>query len=289
MPNAPIVYLNDEFIPAAQAKVSVLDRGFIFGDGVYEVIPVYGGRLFRLDAHLARLEDNLINIRIAPPNSREKWLDILGNLVKRNGGNDLSVYLQITRGVAPRDHGFPKKVAPTVFIMANPLSPVPEHLLAEGVSVITTPDFRWQNCHIKSIALLANILARQQALDVGASEAVFVRDGNVSEGAASNIFYVKNRTLFTPPKGPQLLPGITRDLVLELARANHVNTREQAVTVADLESADEIWLTSSTKEILPVTQLNERQVGNGKPGPLWARMLALYQDYKQQIREGRAA
>ncbi len=289
MSNQPIVYLNGDFLPASEARVSVLDRGFIFGDGVYEVIPVYGGHLFRLDAHLARLDDSLVNIRLSAPYSHDKWREILAALVARNGGKDLSVYLQITRGVAPRDHAFPKNVEPTVFAMANPLLPVPSQILRDGVAVITMDDFRWQNCHVKAIALLANILARQQALDSGASEAVFVRDGQVTEGAASNLFYVKNRTLYTPPKGPRLLPGITRDLVLELAAAHHIPAQEVNFDVAALRSADEIWLTSSTKEILPVTQLNGEPVGNGKPGPMWSRMLALYQEYKQQIREGRAA
>lgn len=283
-----IVFLNGDFVPASEARISVLDRGFIFGDGVYEVIPVYGGHLFRLDAHLKRLDDSLVSIRIGSPYSRDKWHEILSALVARNGGKDLSVYLQITRGVAPRDHAFPKNVQPTVFAMANPLQPVPSHVLSEGVAVITMEDFRWQHCHVKAIALLANILARQQALDSGANEAVFIRDGQVTEGAASNLFYVKNRALYTPPKGPQLLPGITRDLVLELAQAHHVPAQEKNFDMSALESADEIWLTSSTKEILPVTQLNGQPVGNGKPGPMWARMLALYQDYNQQIREGRA-
>lgn len=289
MSNQPIVYLNGDFLPASEARVSVLDRGFIFGDGVYEVIPVYGGHLFRLDAHLARLDDSLVNIRLSSPYSHDKWREILTALVARNGGKDLSVYLQITRGVAPRDHAFPKNVEPTVFAMANPLLPVPSQILRDGVAVITMDDFRWQNCHVKAIALLANILARQQALDSGASEAVFVRDGQVTEGAASNLFYVKNRALYTPPKGARLLPGITRDLVLELAAAHHVPAQETNFDIAALRNADEIWLTSSTKEILPVTQLNGEPVGNGKPGPMWSRMLALYQEYKQQIREGRAA
>lgn len=280
-----VVFLNGEFLAASQAKISVLDRGFVFGDGVYEVIPVYGGHLFRLSQHLKRLDDSLIAIRIAPPISHDRWRDVLTELVRQNGGGDLSIYLQITRGVAPRDHAFPKGVEPTVFAMANPLKPVPSDILAEGVAAITVMDTRWQQCNIKAITLLANVLARQQALDAGAAEAILLREGVANEGAASNLFIVKGRTLFTPPKSAQLLPGITRDLILELAATHQIPYREPPISEAELRGADEVWLTSSTKEILPVTQLDGRKVGAGQPGPLWARMLALYQDYKQRVRE----
>ena len=286
MNSTPIVYLNGEFLPADQAKVSVLDRGFVFGDGVYEVIPVYGGRLFRLQEHLKRLDDSLISVRIPPPCTHSKWTEILTSLVQHNNGGDQSVYLQITRGVAPRDHAFPKNTEPTLFAMANPLKPVPADVLQTGVSAITLDDFRWQYCQIKAIALLPNILARQQAVDVGAAEAIFVRNGVVTEGAASNLFIVRNRTLITPPKSQYLLPGITRDLVLEIARANHITCREEHISREELFAADEVWLTSSTKEILPVTTLDNKTVGTGHPGPIWSRMLTLYQDYKQKLRDG---
>ncbi len=286
MQRTKLVYLNGEFLPADQATVSVLDRGFIFGDGVYEVIPCYGGYLFRLREHLERLDANLVAIRIAPPLSHEKWQHVLQELVASNGGGDQSVYLQITRGVAPRDHAFPARTKPTVLAMSNPLQPLPSELLAKGISAITLDDFRWQQCNIKAIALLPNILARQQALDVGAGEAIFVRDGAVTEGAASNVFLVKNREITTPPKGPYLLPGITRDLVLELAAENQIRNHESTIRLDDLEQGDEIWLTSSTKEIVPVTQLNGKPVGAGRPGPLWARMLTVFQDYKQRFRSG---
>ena len=280
-----ILYLNGEFVPASEAKVSVLDRGFIFGDGVYEVIPAYGGNLFRLKEHLKRLENNLIQVRIPPPLSNDKWYEILGELVRTNGGGDLSVYLQVTRGIAARDHAFPLDVQPTVMATTTPLKPVDSELLSNGVGVITMDDFRWQYCNIKSIALLPNVLARQEAADSNAAEAIFIRDGVVTEGAASNVFVVKNREIITPAKSQYLLPGITRDLVLELAEENRIACREGDITQTDLEAADEIWLTSSTKEILPVTKLNGSSVGSGYPGPLWSRLLALYQDYKRLFRD----
>lgn len=280
------VYLNGQFMPAEQATVSVLDRGFIFGDGVYEVIPVYGGHLFRFDQHLERLQNSLDAIRLPNPLRAEQWQDMLSQLVQRNGDGDQSLYLQITRGVAKRDHAIPAQVTPTVFAMSNPLITPPAEQLAQGVAAITMDDIRWQNCHIKAISLLANILLRQQAVDAGTAEAILIREGQATEGAASNLFIVKHNTLITPPKGPLLLPGITRDLILELARANAIEAREATVSRADLAAADEIWLSSSTKEILPVTRLDEQPVGDGLPGPLWQRMLALFQDYKQKLRSG---
>jgi D-alanine transaminase len=279
-----ILYLNGEFLPVDEAKISVLDRGFIFGDGVYEVIPVYGGNLFRLDEHIKRLENSLVQIRIPPPLSTEKWYEILSELVRRNGGGDLSIYLQITRGVAPRDHAFPPGISPTIMAMANPLQPVASELLSHGVGAITMDDFRWQYCDIKAIALLANILARQEALDSNAAEAIFIRNGLVTEGAASNVFIVKNREIITPAKTQHLLPGITRDLILELAVENRIPCSEGDITIEEMQKADEIWLTSSTREIVPVTKLNGSSVGNGNPGPLWSRLLALYQDNKRHFR-----
>ncbi len=280
-----IVYLNGEYLPADEARVPVLDRGFIFGDGVYEVIPAYNGKLFRLDEHLQRLENSLQATRIPGPFDREEWRAILEALVQKNGGGDQSVYLQVTRGIAAREHGFPEKVKPTVFIMCNPLQAVDDRIREAGVCAITLEDSRWKHCDIKAITLLPNILLRQQAVDAGCTEAILVRDGLVTEGAASNVFMVRDGQIRTPPKSRQLLPGITRDLVVELARQHGLDCREQDIPVATLAEADEIWLTSSTKEILPVTQLDGRPVGDGRPGPVWARMFAIYQDYKQALRE----
>lgn len=282
-----IVYLNGEFLPKEQARVSVLDRGFLLGDGVYEVIPVYGGRLFRLEQHLDRLDQSLAGIRLANPHTHREWRDILTQLMERHGGGDQSVYLQVTRGMAPkRDHTFPANTLPTVFAMSAPLTPNPPEIAEKGVAAITLEDIRWKYCHIKAVTLLANVLLRQQAVDSGATEAILIRDGEVTEGAASNVFIVRNGVLITPPKGPFLLPGITRDLILELAAANAIPHREAPVPEAELFSADEIWVTSSTREILPVTKLNQVIIGGGRPGSMWARMTAIYQDYKERVRRG---
>lgn len=274
-----LVYLNGDYLPQNNAKVSVLDRGFLFGDGVYEVIPVYGGRPFRLDEHLRRLDNSLRGIRMTNPLSDNQWADIFDRLIA--GSHDQYLYLQVTRGVAPkRDHAIPSDVNPTVFVMCSPIAPIP----TSGVRAVTMDDIRWQWCHIKAITLLANVLLRQEAVDRGAAEAILTRDGWVTEGAASNVFAVVDGVLMTPPKGNDLLPGITRDLVLELALENNVPAVEQRIRLDDLKRASEIWLTSSTREILPVIELDGVPVGDGEPGPLWSRMQAIYQAYKQRLR-----
>ncbi|HKJ09649.1 MAG TPA: D-amino acid aminotransferase [Gammaproteobacteria bacterium] len=283
------VFLNGSFLPLEQACVSVLDRGFLLGDGVYEVIPAYGGRLFRLDHHLLRLAASLAGIRIPEPMATEQWRTMLAELVARNAGADQSVYLQITRGTAAkRDHHFPDPVNPTVFAMSTPIAPPPDGLDEDGVAAITLDDIRWQHCHIKAITLLPNVLLRQQAVDAGAVEAILIRDGLATEGAASNLFVVRDGTLITPPKGPTLLPGITRDLILELADAHGIPAREVDIPQDQLHDADEVWLTSSTREILPVTRLDERPVGSGAPGPVYGTMAAHYRAYKEAVRRGEA-
>jgi D-alanine transaminase len=282
-------YLNGSYLPLDEARISVMDRGFLFGDGVYEVIPVYGGRLFRLPHHLQRLENSLTAVRIDNPLTSGAWSAMLGELVERNDGSDQAVYLQVTRGVAPkRDHAFPVPSRPTVFAMSAPVTMTVETGSAAGVRAITLPDIRWQHCNIKAITLLPNVLLRQQALDADTAEAILIRDGDAIEGAASNIFTVEHGELVTPPKGPALLPGITRDLVLELAATNAIPCRESAIRAAQLSAADEIWLTSSTREISPVTQLDDHLIGDGTPGPLWTRMIRLFQDYKEAVRRGAA-
>lgn len=281
-----LVYLNGEFLPPDQAKVSVFDRGFIFGDGVYEVIPVFGGRLFRLPHHLSRLEASLSAIRLRNPHSTEEWKAIFARLLADQTDGDQSIYLQITRGVAPRNHAFPTNVTPTVFAYAQPLKYSPAEQIAEGIAAVTAEDIRWQRCDIKAIALLANALLRQQAIEQQAEEAILIREGIVTEGAASNIFIVKGDRLVTPPKGPFILPGITRDLVVEIARANGIACDEAPVKAGILPSANELWLTSSTKEILPITRLDGKPVGRGKPGPMHARLFSLYKEYKQAFIRG---
>lgn len=278
-----IVFLNGKFLPVESAAISPLDRGFIFGDGVYEMIPVYGRRPFRLTEHLQRLEQSLAGVRISAPYRESEWAAILDELISRHESADQSVYLQVTRGVAKRDHGFPRDCVPTVFAMSSPLAGIGDDVRRHGVSAITLRDTRWENCHLKTISLLPNILLRQQALDQDAVEAILIRDGEITEGAASNVFAVHDGVLMTPPKGPRLLPGITRDLILELADDNGIAHREDSITIETLVAADEIWLTSSTREILPVTRLNGSPVGDGMPGPLWTRMIALYQEYKRSL------
>ena len=281
------VYLNGAFLPPAEARVSAFDRGFVFGDGVYEVIPVFGGRLFRLPHHLTRLGNSLREIRMTNPLPADEWRRVFERLVEIQGGGELSIYLQVTRGVAPRDHAFPPNLAPTVFAYAAPLKYPPAEEVERGIAAITAPDIRWLRCDIKAIALLPNAMLRNQALGANAAEAILLRDGFMTEGAASNIFVVRGGRLITPPKGPLILPGVTRDLVLELARAHGVPCAEEAVSEAVLRVADEVWMTSSTKEILPITRLDGKPVGDGRPGPLHARLLALYKNYKRDFCAGK--
>jgi len=279
-----IVYLNGEFMPIDEAKVSVLDRGFIFGDGVYEVIPVYGKRLFRLDEHLKRLTNNLQATRISNPCTLDEWKDNLRQIVLKHSDEDQSIYIQVTRGVAKRDHAFPDAATPTVFIMSNPLQVTDEDTFGKGVNAITLDDIRWQYCNIKAITLLPNILLKQTAKDQDALEAILVRDGEVTEGTASNIFIVVEGVIKTPPKSSRLLPGITRDLIVELAAKNNIRCLESNFSRNELFVADEIWLTSSTKEVLPIVKLDKEIVGNGKPGPISQKMYKIFQQYKTQLK-----
>jgi D-alanine transaminase len=275
------VYLNGEYLPPAEAKVPVLDRGFIFGDGVYEVIPAYGRVLFRLQEHLARLAYSLSEIRLENPHDNATWSRLLQTVVDRNPWDDQSVYLQVTRGVAPRSQEFPKLPVPqTVLIMSWALRSPTREQRAQGVALITREDYRWQRCDIKSVSLLANCLLRQEAEDAGCAETVLVRDGYVTEASACNVFLVKDGVIVNPPKDRLILPGITYDLVLELARANALPAEVRPVKREELFAADEVWLSSSTKEVLPVTKIDGKPVGDGKPGPMYARMYQLFQDYK---------
>jgi D-alanine transaminase len=283
-------FLNGSFVPLEEAKVPVLDRGFLFGDGVYEVIPVYGRHLFRLSQHLKRLHNNLLAVSIPEPMTNNQWTDMLTELVGHNPGEDQSVYLQVTRGTAPqRDHAFSKDLQPTVFAMSTPLETPDPTSADKGIAAVTLSDIRWQHCHIKAITLLPNVLLRQQAIEAGASEAILVRDGFATEGAASNLFVVSNSLLLTPPTGPLLLPGITRDLLLELAATNAIPFREVDIPAEQLRTADEIWLTSSTREIMPVTTLDDEPVGTGNAGPLFHRMRDIYLAYKNRVRTGEVA
>lgn len=272
-----VCYLDGIFLPLVDASVSVLDRGFIFGDGVYEVIPVFSGHTFRLNEHLQRLANSLQAVHIKNPQSLQGWTDLIHQLIRKNEAGHQSIYLQVTRGVAPRDHTFPEEIKPTVFIMCNPL---PDTNTVKPVSAIVLEDPRWDSCHIKATSLLPNVLLRQQARVMGAYEAILIRAGRLTEGAASNVFVVSDGVVRTPPKSQELLPGITRDLVVDLLHKHEIPCEEVKISEPELRDADEIWLTSSTKEIVPVTQLDGKPVGTGEPGAVWQRTVAIYQAFK---------
>lgn len=276
-----IVFLNGQFLPIEQAYVPVLDRGFIFGDGVYEVIPVYSRHPFRLREHLKRLEQSLSYARLTNPYSLDDWEKLVHELVASDENEDQSVYLHITRGVAPRDHAFPKNVNPTVFMMSNPLITPSIVQCKNGVAAISTADIRWDRCDIKAISLLPNVLLRQLAVDADAAETIMFRDGMLTEGSASNIFAVENEVILAPPKDKHMLPGITYDLVLELAQANNIEVEIAYLAEARIRAASELWITSSTKEVLAVTSLDGTAIGTGSPGVMFHRMYNLYQDYKK--------
>lgn len=273
-----IVYLNGDYLPISEAKVSVLDRGFLFGDGVYEVIPAYNGRLFRLEDHIARLNNSLSGIRLDFYKTIDEWQAIFQPML--DGSKDQYVYLQITRGYAPkRDHGFPEHPVPTVFAMCPEIKLFAGRVT--GIKAVTLEDTRWQRCNIKATALLAHLLLRQEALDQDCAEAILIKNGYVTEGAASNLFAVIDDELITPPKSDDILAGITRDVVLELAAANAIPFREDIIALEGLQNASEIWVTSSTREIVPVIELDGVAVGDGTPGPMFTKMDQLFQAYKQ--------
>ncbi|MHB1093744.1 D-amino acid aminotransferase [Thiobacillus sp.] len=282
------VYLNGEFLPRAEAKVSVFDRGFVLGDGVYELVPVYSGKPFRLDAHLHRLQLSLDGIRLANPLGIAEWRERILQLIALQDFADQSVYIQVTRGTPVegqplRDHAFPQGAPPTVFMFAQPLVTATPGQKAAGVCAISAVDNRWLRCNIKGISLLANLLLRQLAVDVGCVETVMLRDGFLTEGAASNIFVVKDGVLRVPPPSNLMLTGITYDVVLELAARHGIPHEVRPIAEAEVRSADELWMTSSTKEIMAIVKLDGVPVGAGVPGPFAMRMDALYQAFKQDV------
>lgn len=270
------IYLNGEYLPLSAAKVSVLDRGFLFGDGVYEVIPAYSGHLFRMEDHLHRLQVSLNQIKLELNYNLPKWLDILPPLLDKT--KDQSIYLQITRGVsAQRDHAFPKKPIPTVFAMCSDIPSIDKSI---GVKALSMADNRWEMCHVKATTLLANVLLKQAAIEQGCAEAILHKNGYVTEGAASNLFAVIDNILITPKKTTGILPGITRQVVLELAQKNGIQCSEEAISLTALRLASEIWITSSTREIVPVVALDSKAIAQGKPGVVWQKMNQLFQAYK---------
>ncbi len=278
-----MVFLNGRFLPLEQATVPVLDRGFIFGDGVYELIPVYSHAPFRMDEHLARLERSLAAVRIANPYAREKWREVILELVAKQPWDDQGVYLQVTRGVAKRDHAFPAGVEPTVFAMSNPLVNPPAELVEKGAAAVSAADNRWLRCDIKSISLIGNVLLRQASADAGAAETILFRDGILTEASASNVFVAKNGLLLSPPKSNLILPGITYDVVVEIAQQLGMPLEFRDVREAEVRAADEIWVTSSSKEILAIVELDGKPVGEGKPGPLYRRAWQGYQEFKRRV------
>lgn len=281
----PVVHLNGRFLPLEEARLSPLDRGFLFGDGVYEVIPTYGGKLFHLPAHLKRLQYSLDGIRLKNPLDTARWTKLLEELVAKNGGGDQAVYLQVSRGAdTGRDHGFPVASVPaTVYAMSSPLAPLPEELKTRGARVMTIHDFRWHRCDIKCTALLGNVLLRQQATDGGCHEAILLRNDHATEGTASGLFIVKEGALITAPDGPDLLPSITRDVVLMLAERAGLPYKRSRISVAELSEAEEVWLVSSTREVYPVTEIDGNPAGGGKPGPVWNKVYALFQEHKREL------
>jgi D-alanine transaminase len=277
------VFLNGQFLPLEEAKVPVLDRGFIFGDGVYELVPVYSRVPFRLDEHLVRLERSLGETGIRNPYSRAEWRKVIYRLIDEQPYDDQGVYFHVTRGVAKRDHAFPKGVEPTVFMMSNPLVNPPREQVECGGSAVSAQDYRWLRCDIKSLSLIGNCMLRQLAAEAGAAETILFRDGRLTEASASNVFIVKAGTIIAPPKSNLILPGITYDVVVELARADGLAIELREVSEAEVRGADELWVTSSSKEVFPIVELDGRKVGNGRPGPVFQRMYGLYQDFKQKV------
>jgi len=278
-----MVFLNGKFVPIDEARVSVLDRGFIFGDGVYELVPVYSRVPFRLDEHLARLERSLAEAKIRNPHSRAQWRTFIYQLIDAQPFDDQGVYFQVTRGVAKRDHAFPRNAEPTVFMMSNPLVNPPPPQVEAGAAAVSAQDNRWLRCDIKSISLIGNVLLRQLSAEADAAETILFRDGRLTEASASNVFIVARGLILSPPKSSLILPGITYDVVAELARANDMPLEFRDVTEAEARAADEIWVTSSSKEVLAIVSLDGRKVGAGRPGPVFRRMYALYQEFKLKV------
>lgn len=271
-----MIYLNGQFLPLEEARIPVLDRGFIFGDGVYEVIPVFAREPFRLKEHLARLAHSLAGIRLANPFDESGWREIIATLIAKQSFADQAVYLQITRGVARRDHTFPVGVPPTVFLMSNPLPRPTAAQIEHGVAAITAPDERWRHCDLKTTSLLANVLMRQLAAEQDAAETILIREGRLTEGAATNVLIVRDGCILAPETDWRILPGITYGAVYDYALAAGLPFEARDISESELRSAEEIWLTSSTKDVLAVTRLDGQPVGAGVPGPMFRRMLALF-------------
>jgi D-alanine transaminase len=280
----PLCYLNGSHLPLKDARISPLDRGFLYADGVYEVMPVYGGRPFRFAAHAERLTRSLGALRMEDPHTRSEWHALLGELIERNGGGDIYVYWQVTRGAQNgRTHAPLPDIPRTVFAFCAPLPPVTPEQLANGVACITAADTRWARCDIKSLALLANVLLRQESIDAGASETILLRDEELTEASASAVHVVLGREVLTPPNSRRILPGTTRSVVEEMAGRAGLPWRSATVSAAQLRDADEIWISAATREVQAVTRLDGRPVASGKPGPHWRAVYEELQRYKQEL------
>lgn len=284
MPEAlSVCYLNGEYVALREARISPLDRGFLFGDSIYEVLPVFEGRMFLFREHFDRLALSLREIRLENPHSHDQWLRILQQLHERNGGKDMYIYVQVTRGMeASRNHAFPAVVTPTVFAMASPLPVFTDEQRAKGLSAITVEDFRWGRCDIKSTTLLANVLMKQQATEAGANEAIIVRDGEVLEGSSTSVFIVRGGVLITPPNSHRILPGTTRDAALSLA-TDVMPVEVRGIAIEELRAADEVWISAATRDVLPVTRVDGAPIGAGCPGPAWMRMSDAFKALHKQL------
>jgi D-alanine transaminase len=278
----PVCYLNGEYVPLAEARISPLDRAFLFADSVYEVLPAFGGRLFRFEEHFDRLARSLGEVRIRSPHTHAQWLIILNALIARNGGGDMYLYAQVSRGAEfGRNHAFPSDAVPTVFAMASPLPQFTAEQRERGLTAITVEDFRWGRCDIKSTALLANVLMKQQAAEAGAQEALIVRNGIVLEGASTSVLAIIDDVLVTPPDSHSILPGTTRDVALELAN-NVLPVIRRDIGLNELFRATEIWIAAATRDVLPVCQVDGRTIGTGKPGPWWHHFAQAFTDLRER-------
>jgi D-alanine transaminase len=280
----PIAWLNGEFVALENARISPLDRGFLFADSVYEVLPVYAGRPFLFNAHIARLERSLAAIGMASPMSRAQWVELLGQMVERNGGGEQFIYVQVTRGAEfGRNHAPAPGLEPTIFLMASPLSALDPMIRAQGVDAVTVTDERWKRCDIKSTSLLPNILAKGVAATAGATEAILLEDGYLREGSSSSVMVVKDGVIHAPPEGPHILPSTTRALALELARRNNISIQIGAVTELQMRDADEVMLGFATRGVLPVCRIDGRSIGAGQPGSVWTRLQAAFEAYRAAV------
>lgn len=279
----PVCYLNGDYLPLSEARVSPLDRGFLFADSVYEVLPAFAGRMFRFQEHFDRLARSLKEIQLPSPHTHHEWLVLLEELIRRNGGIDMYLYVQVTRGMEyGRNHAFPANVRPTVFAMASPLPVLSAELRDRGLAAITVQDFRWGRCDIKATTLLANVLMKQRAAERGAQEAIIIRDGEVLEGSSTSVMIVREGVLITVPDSHRILPGTTRDAALELARLD-MPVEIRAITLSELFAADEVWIAAATRDVLPITSIDSKSIGTGKPGRYWQRATQAFIDLRARL------